>query len=206
MIAWRPPKEGRHARLAHVFVRYHLLAALSPGGAPITVHSMPDQSPTPLRRASTALLLAAAALLTLSACSSGYDTRWKAAVHSDNMPYFGAWQGRWTSSRHPGEGGRLLCVLSPTGPQGHGEFLAAFKANWRHIFSSTHEVVLHTQPVRKPSKKSLPTLSFTGTAALNLWIGKGTYHCEGTLTPTSLHADYDATYDAGTLDLTRVQK
>ena len=45
---------------------------------------------------------------------------------------------------------------------------------------------------------------FKGTSELRTIIGSGTYRCEGTMDGKRMRADYDATYDKGTFDLSRV--
>jgi hypothetical protein len=65
--------------------------------------------------------------------------------------------------------------------------------------------MLHTRPLTKPENGSpAPAgLAFSGTSALNTIVGKGTYHCEGLMTPTKMGARYNATYDTGLFELSR---
>src|SRR5262249_14868202 len=81
---------------------------------------------------------------------------------------------------------------------------AEFKAKWMKVFSSTQAVDLE---VHEPPSSAMVAPSqhytFSGTAALHTPVGKGTYHCEGILTPTVFQAKYDATYDFGFFTLGR---
>jgi hypothetical protein len=145
--------------------------------------------------------------LTLAACS-GYDARWRAAKAAPQRDaYAGAWQGTWKSARHAGVGDSLYCILSPT--ETKGDYLAQFKARWLKVFTSTHEVVLHTKPAvgsKISGAGSLPGKSlreFSGSAKLSTSIGGGTYRCDGTMTPKRMQARYDATYDSGNFVLER---
>jgi hypothetical protein len=96
--------------------------------------------------------------------------------------------------------GRLRCILTPA--EHPGDYRAEFEATWLKVFYSTHEVVLHTRPAPGKSGKEA-SRRFEGAATLNTSIGSGTYRCEGMMTPASLRARYDATYDVGTFDLRR---
>src|SRR5262245_16484608 len=158
-----------------------------------------------MRLASARILLAVFAL-TLAACSS-YEKRWQSAkVTAAKDSYSGAWTGIWTSEKHHNVSGRLRCVLTPTDQP--GDYLAEFEATWLKVFYSTHQVVLHSTPgprIKNPAadNRAEPSRHFQGSAQLNTSVGAGTYRCEGTLTPKSFHAHYDATYDIGTFSLPR---
>lgn len=139
--------------------------------------------------------------LGLVAGCSGYDRRFAEASRMDvkRLLHEGAYSGRWTSASHPGGGGNLRCILTKlngTDP----DFRADFHATW-HGMSSGHSVVLHTKPAgrRKPG-----TVEFAGTSKLRTIIGAGTYMCKGTMDNRTIRADYDATYDRGTFEMTRV--
>jgi hypothetical protein len=160
-------------------------------------------------RASAALLLAAFALA-LGACSSpSYNSRWEAAeAASKKSPYTGAWVGRWISKKHPGEGGKLWCIVTPADSdsmRGQGEYTCEFKARWRGIFESTHSVNIQTAPPDKAA--GIPTgvqgVRFSGESELHTILGHGTYKCDGVMTPVKFGARYDATYDFGLLELSR---
>ncbi len=159
-------------------------------------------------RACVSLLFAVLAL-DVGACAS-YDSRWHAAAAAKQEdPYAGAWTGRWVSKKHRGEGDKLRCILTPetdeAASDGEKVYRADFEAHWLKVFSSTHSVMLHVQPLKKPEGESagVSGLAFAGTSALNTIVGKGTYHCEGMMTPTKMGAHYDATYDTGLFELGR---
>lgn len=139
----------------------------------------------------------------LAGCSS-YEKKFAAAARSDvkrTSPYEGAYSGQWTSSRNSAWGGKLRCILTPLDGN---DYRADFHATW-HGLSSTHSVVLHTKPAaRKGFEKG--TRDFEGTSALHTIIGAGTYSCMGTVTARMMRACYDATYDRGTFEMTRVRK
>jgi hypothetical protein len=145
------------------------------------------------------IVLALSAAGLFSACSS-YDSRFargvKTAAPGDR--YSGTYAGEWTSSSHPGGGGKLWCILTK---QSDATYLAEFKATWHGVFSSEHTVDLRT----KRGRDGASSRTFTGKAALNTPIGAGTYQCEGTMDGTRMRACYDATYDRGTFDLKRVK-
>lgn len=139
--------------------------------------------------------------LALVAGCSGYDRRFAEASRTDvkRLLHEGAYSGRWTSASHPGGGGNLRCILTKlngTDPN----FRADFHATW-HGFSSTHSVILHT----KATGKRMPgAVEFEGTSKLQTIIGAGTYMCKGTMDPKGMRACYDATYDRGTFEMSRV--
>ena len=137
----------------------------------------------------------------LVAGCSGHGRRFAEASRMDvkRLPYEGAYSGRWTSASHPGSGGSLRCILTKlngTGP----DFRADFHATW-HGLSSGHSVVLNTKPAR-PQKPGL--VNFEGTSKLDTIIGAGTYACKGAMDDRLIRACYDATYDRGTFEMTRV--
>ena len=148
--------------------------------------------------------------LTLIAGCSSYDTRFAAAAKLEGpvktMPYAGAYSGRWTSARNSAWGGKLRCILTPIHAN---DFRADFHATW-HGLSSTHSVVLHTKPAARKEKIGFRAgeRSFEGTSTLHTIIGAGTYSCKGHLhkdgSAACMDACYDATYDKGTFQLTRV--
>lgn len=151
------------------------------------------------------------ALALVAGCSS-YDKTFAAASRSDvkrTSPYEGAYAGRWTSSRNSAWGGELRCILAPldvpwNGPAlqpGEEVYRAEFHATW-HGLSSTHSVLLHTKPVAQNRAGAART--FEGTSKLHTIIGAGTYRCEGKLDRKAMQACYDATYDKGTFQMTRV--
>ncbi len=159
-------------------------------------------------------LLRAAFCLSLAfvaGCSS-YNRKFAAASRGDVKrvsPYEGAYSGRWSSSKNSAWGGELRCILTPldvpwNGPAlqpGEDVYRAEFHATW-HGLSSTHSVLLHTRPVAQ--KKAGFARSFEGTSKLHTIIGAGTYRCEGKLDSKTMSACYDATYDKGTFQMTRV--
>jgi hypothetical protein len=110
----------------------------------------------------------------------------------------GAYSGRWMSSKSPGSGGNLRCILSPVNAL---DYRADFHATW-HGFASEHSVVIHTKPSAARGKPG--SRDFAGTSKLRTPIGAGTYTCQGTLNFGEMRACYDATYDRGTFELARV--
>jgi hypothetical protein len=160
-------------------------------------------------RASAALLLAAFTFALAACSSSSYNARWEAAdAEKQNDPYCGAWVGHWASKKHPGEGGKLWCIITPAhsdSTPGQEEYTCEFKARWRGIFESTHSVTIHTAPADKSAgiPASSPGLRFSGESELHTILGRGTYKCDGVMTPMKFGARYDATYDVGLLELSR---
>ena len=139
-------------------------------------------------------------LALIAGCSS-YDQRFAAASRSDvkHLLYEGAYSGRWTSARHPGGGGNLRCILTKVNGA-DPDFRADFHATW-HGLSSSHSVVLHTRPA---ARKNSGAVNFEGTSRLQTIIGAGTYRCKGAMDSRTMRACYDATYDRGTFEMTRI--
>jgi hypothetical protein len=139
--------------------------------------------------------------LALTACSN-FDSRFAQGSNATRKGdgFAGTYEGKWTSSSHPGSGGKLWCILTK---QRENEYLAEFKATWHGVFSSTHSVVL--QGKSRPSKgRAAPVLALAGTSEIRMFVGAGTYRCEGQTDGRRMQACYDATYDRGTFDLLRV--
>ena len=109
----------------------------------------------------------------------------------------GAYAGRWTSAGHSGGGGNLRCILSRVNAS---DYRADFHATW-HGLSSEHSVVLHT---KRAAHGSSGVREFAGTSQLHTPIGAGTYTCQGTMDTRTMRACYDATYDRGTFEISRV--
>ena len=140
--------------------------------------------------------------LALVAGCSSYDGRFAEASRNDVKrvsPHEGAYSGRWTSASHPGGGGNLRCILTKVDGT-HSDYRADFHATW-HGFASEHTVVLHT---KSAGRKKAGGVEFEGTSKLRTIIGAGTYTCQGTLDSRTMRACYDATYDRGTFEVTRV--
>lgn len=142
-----------------------------------------------------ALLLLAA--LSLSACST-FERDWRASAARGvdaREPFAGAWDGKWTSSRHgsPGKpiGGRLRCIFTPAEA---GGYRAHFKANW-HGFATTYQVAVRTE--RRGN-----VLQFRGEQDLGALAG-GVYRYEGRVTAGRFESSYDSKYDAGRFEMTR---
>jgi len=149
-------------------------------------------------------ILVVLAAVVLAGCSS-FDRRFAAAsrVRAKDDPCAGAYAGKWSSSQHPGGGGELRCIVtaaSSTERRGGRDYRADFHARW-HGFSSEHSIVLHT----KPSRKGRGVRDFSGTSEIRMFIGSGTYRCEGAMDGDQMRACYDATYDKGTFDLMRAR-
>ncbi|MEQ1851648.1 MAG: hypothetical protein ABMA01_08665 [Chthoniobacteraceae bacterium] len=143
-------------------------------------------------------LLASLLMLALSACSN-FDSRFARGVPTGGPDdrFSGTYAGHWASSSHPGGGGKLWCILQK---QKDATYLAEFRATWHGVFASEHSIVLHP----KRARAGAGSRTFQGTAALDTFIGSGTYRCEGTMDGKRMRACYDATYARGTFDLQRV--
>ena len=148
------------------------------------------------------LLIVCAVIPPAIAACSNYESKFarEASVTLRNNALAGAYEGTWTSSNHPGGGGKLWCILNQ---QGESDYLAEFKATWHGVFSSTHEVVLRTQRGKSRSAGT-KALTFSGEAPIKMFIGAGTYQCEGRMDGRRIQARYDATYDRGNFELKRV--
>lgn len=139
------------------------------------------------------------AALGLGACTR-FDSRWQAAKSAAPADrYSGAWDGTWTSGRHVGHGDSLRCILTPAAAKSATAYEAEFKAVWMGVFSSTHKVTLQVAPGSPRGERA-----FSGSAKLSTLVGGGDYRCEGTISPVSIKANYDARYDTGTFQLRRV--
>jgi hypothetical protein len=137
-----------------------------------------------------AILLCAVAVF-LAGCA-GFDQRWAAApAPSARDPFVGRWDGRWTSEKRPGEGGRLRCVFTQLDAR---HYVADFHANWK-IFASEYAATFDT--VRHGRQ-----LDFEGTHTLPAIFG-GVYHFAGRVTPTKFTTNYDSSYDRGTFTMER---
>ena len=130
----------------------------------------------------TVRFFALVAGLALAGCST-YQKRWDAAREAG-----GAYIGRWESSKMPGTGGHLWCILDP---ERSGAHRASFKATWHGVFRSEHEAVFNVVSRDRKNTK------FTGRAKLDTWIGSGEYRCDGELRADRISAEYDAFYDQG---------
>ena len=146
-------------------------------------------------------LLPCLAIVLLAGCSS-YGKRFTAAaIAPGNATQFaGAYSGRWMSASHPGGTGNLRCILTKVSDS---DYNADFHATW-HGFASEHSVVLHTKPAAR-KKSGAGLREFEGTSALRTLIGAGTYTCKGTVDPHGMQACYDATYDRGGFQMSRVR-
>ena len=147
--------------------------------------------------------------LALVAGCSSYGKRFAFASRADgkHLRHEGAYAGRWTSAKNSAWGGDIRCILTKLenpacGRGDHAAYRADFHAKW-HGLSSKHSVVLQTKPAVR--KKSGGMLDFEGTSALHTIIGAGTYSCKGTMDNQTMRACYDASYDKGTFEMTRVQ-
>lgn len=139
--------------------------------------------------------------LALVAGCSSYDRRFAFASRAEvkHLLHEGAYSGRWTSAKNSAWGGDLRCILTQVDGS-DSDFRADFHAKW-HGLSSKHSVVLHTAPAKRTKSGAR---DFQGTSALHTIIGAGTYLCKGTMDNAAMRACYDATYDRGTFQLTRV--
>ena len=143
-------------------------------------------------------LLPCLAIVFAAGCST-FDQRFAAAskTPAKNGQSVRAYAGRWTSASHPGSGGNLRCILSQVSAS---DFRADFHATW-HGFASEHTVVLQT---KSAAHGKSGVRDFEGTSRLRTPIGAGTYSCKGTVDFRAMRAAYDATYDRGTFELSRV--
>jgi hypothetical protein len=146
-------------------------------------------------------LLPSIAIVFAAGCST-YEKRFAEASTTHGPAkigsFAGAYSGKWMSSSHPGGGGNLRCILSPINGS---DYRADFHATW-HGLSSEHVVVVHTKPAVPRGKSG--ARDFEGTSRLHTPIGAGTYKCQGRMDPGTMRACYDATYDKGTFELSRV--
>ena len=142
-------------------------------------------------------LLPCLAIVFAAGCST-YDRRFAEAAKAPAKAgqFAGTYAGKWTSTSHPGGGGKLRCILSQVNAS---DYLADFHATW-HGFSSEHTVVLHTKP---SARGKSGVRDFDGTSELHTIIGAGTYRCSGKMDARVMRACYDATYDRGTFEITR---
>lgn len=139
-------------------------------------------------------------LLFFGASCSDYDRRWAAQSAAPGAdPFEGSYTGTWKSARYVGATGKLRCILTRQAPN---LYRAEFHATWHGIFSSTHSVILRVTDWRRAQGK--PVAKFAGATEIKMWIGSGRYRCTGELTPGGFVADYDADYDRGKFEVTRV--
>jgi hypothetical protein len=133
-------------------------------------------------------------------CSS-YDSRWKAAQTAPPTAdaFAGNYVGTWKSARYNGAHGKLWCILTPCAPDA---YRADFRATWHGIFSSTHSVILRVTERSATGPRRF--VKFAGGTEIKMWIGSGRYSCAGKITADAFLADYDAAYDRGRFELTRV--
>jgi hypothetical protein len=138
-------------------------------------------------------------VIVLAAGCSSYSRKFASASRSDvkHLQFEGAYSGKWTSASHPGGGGNLRCILTRVGGS---DYRADFHATW-HGLSSEHSVVLHTALVTHGKSGAR---EFSGTSRLHTPIGAGTYMCKGAMDNRTMRACYDATYDRGTFEMSRV--
>jgi hypothetical protein len=139
--------------------------------------------------------------LFFGASCSDYDRRWAAQSASPGAtdPFEGSYTGTWKSARYVGAMGKLRCILTRQAPN---LYRAEFHATWHGIFSSTHTVMLSVTDWRRSQGKL--AAKFAGSTEIRMWIGSGRYHCTGELMPGGFVADYDAEYDRGQFQVTRV--
>jgi hypothetical protein len=134
-------------------------------------------------------VLALVVFLFLAGCSS-FEKEWRRndRTHSQaGIP--GKWEGRWTSMKHHGMGGRLRCVLTRVDAT-HQR--AWFRANWL-TFASDYVVTLEARPV--PGG-----LRVRGEHVLH-GFGGGLYRYAGSISGARFHATYDSKYDRGEFSL-----
>ena len=136
--------------------------------------------------------------MTFAGCSN-FEKRFAEASKTTvkRGQFSGTYAGKWMSASHPGGGGNLRCILSQVNAS---DYRADFHATW-HGLSSEHSVVLHTKPA---AHGKLGVREFAGTSELHTPIGAGTYTCKGTMDTRTMRACYDATYDRGTFEISRV--
>ena len=144
------------------------------------------------------------ALLFMAGCSD-YASRWQnpPSLVAGKDLFEGSYFGKWESSRYRNTSGKLWCILLRDREK-KDEYVASFRATWHGIFASEHTVRLKVKERRR--ENGVPVATFEGSAQIKMWIGSGQYRCTGKLTPTSLLADYDASYDRGTFTMELAQK
>jgi hypothetical protein len=137
------------------------------------------------------LLLLSLLAVALSGCST-FDGEWRrAATAPASDPFSGQWEGRWTSGKHKGAGGRLRAVVTPADSR---SYRTHFKADWL-AFSSAYVVTLQAQ--RRGER-----LHFQGEHDLGKLFG-GIYRYEGEATPLAFRSSYNSSYDHGTFAMSR---
>ncbi|HEX8311645.1 MAG TPA: hypothetical protein VF614_10030 [Chthoniobacteraceae bacterium] len=127
--------------------------------------------------------------LSLAACSS-FERDWRRTSSSKDA-FSGNWDGRWTSAKHRGAGGRLRCILTRVDAR---QYQARFKANWL-AFTSSYLVTLQAE-------QRGGRLIFRGSHDLGALFG-GVYRYEGEATAQRFTARYDSSYDRGTFEMSR---
>ena len=145
----------------------------------------------------------------LSSCSSGFRSAWKAGGYviapnsmittqesiKNQLPQ-GKWAGTWHSNVN-GHQGTLRCVTSNAiNIQGDHEFF--YHATWKKILSGSYKAV-HTVKQQKDG-----TYTFKGEHKMPDWAG-GLYHYEGTIKGDEFKANYSCSMDNGTYPMKRVR-
>jgi len=133
--------------------------------------------------------LCAGLTLSLTACSS-FERDWRQAGTSGSKAAVPErWEGRWTSAKHRGAGGRLRCVLQEADAR---QYRAQFRANWL-LFTAGYTVPLNAE--RRGDELRLNGAQHIG------GIGGGVYRYEGRVTRERFHASYHSSYDHGTFEM-----
>ncbi|HEX5177328.1 MAG TPA: hypothetical protein VFV83_09880 [Chthoniobacteraceae bacterium] len=135
------------------------------------------------------LVLALFVFVLFGGCSS-FEKEWRGA---DRTRLHGGiprkWEGRWTSTKHHGMGGRLRCVLTQVDATHHR---AWFRASWL-TFASDYMVTLQTRPA--PGG-----LRLRGEHVLH-GFGGGLYRYAGLIAGDRFDATYESKYDRGQFSL-----
>jgi len=134
--------------------------------------------------------LGTAFLLVLTGCSS-FNREWKAATTSPSGLVSG-WDGKWRSDAS-GHHGRLRALVVPLSPEQHR---VRFRASYGGILRFSYSMDLAIRP------GAHGTNTFHGSADLGVW---GSYGCEGTFSPNTMEARYNATHDRGVFHLNRIE-
>jgi hypothetical protein len=123
-------------------------------------------------------------IVSLSGCSSFRADRRAAREHgSPASGVEGYWVGRWHDLANPKHGGKLECVLTPTGPANHVYRLSS-RSQWLKIFTSAYDANVVITPVAEGQ--------FLLRGGQELWLFGG-----HTVTGRVDAAKFEATYTVG---------
>lgn len=148
-----------------------------------------------LRRICSTSLLVLLILLT-SSCSIRFKHDWRKAASANPSPtdLSGAWLGTWRSEGS-GHHGTLRAIVT-TVPERDNTWQFRYHATWAKILSGGYTTYHIAIPQRSGSYK------ISGQHDLGKLFG-GTFHYEGTATPTHFKATYRSSNDHGIFEMSR---